>query len=184
MKIYRGITLFELLIGLGVAAILFGIGAPSFEKIIQKNQATSAMHTIYRHYQAARQSAISQQKTMMLCGSDSGSSCDKVWSKYIILFDDSDNDKEPSATEIIQIHQLKLGQSYIKTRMAFGLAYTQLAADGSAKFTGSMIYCPQNKAANLYRRVTWNRVGRPYFGRDMDKDGIVDDTDGKPLDCD
>jgi len=88
------------------------------------------------------------------------------------------NRSDVASTEIFRAYQFA---AQIRSRFAFGKPYTVLRPDGQASFTGSMIYCPHNGEAKNVKRVTWNRVGRPYKGIDRNGDGLIEDTNGKPL---
>jgi len=110
-----GFTLIELFIALSIAAILSLVGQ------------------LIGFYNMARSEAITRQNTVYLCGSNSGTTCDKEWTKYAIIFLDDDGNKKPSATEIVKMATLSLKNSYIKSRLAFGSNYIAISNQGRPK---------------------------------------------------
>jgi type IV fimbrial biogenesis protein FimT len=178
-----GFSLLELLLTLTILSILVTIGSPSFSYFVDKNQSDSAIQKVYRLYNLARSEAITRNQQVYFCGSNSGSKCDNKWHKFGLIFIDSDKNKKPSADEIIRLETISLTKGHIETRVAFGVSYTSISSRGSAKYLGSMVYCSKNGQAKLYRRLTWNRTGRPYLGMDRNNDGIIEGANGTALDC-
>ncbi len=177
-----GFTLIELMISIVVIWILFGIATPNFTRLYQKNIADAVQESIYYTFQTARSLAISEQKHITICGSNTGTVCERYWSEYIIIFEDTDNDHIPNTNEIRQLKSIS-AKGVIKTRIALGRNYTRLNTHGRPSYTGSMLICPEANDPSMYRRITWNQVGRAYRGRDLDDDGIIEDTNGEPISC-
>jgi len=183
MKYNQGLTLIELIITIAIAATLFSTAIPNFSAFINKSKANSSVHLLFRTFQLARTEALNRNNNIYLCGSNDGYSCHQHWSYTLLLFIDNNDDKKPSSDEIISQHYFKLKGHHIKTRAAFGRPYIKISKRGSAVDHGSFIFCPKNQEPRHYRRVTWNKSGRPYFGRDSNQDGVIEDTNGKPLRC-
>ncbi|MFT6254803.1 MAG: type IV fimbrial biogenesis protein FimT [Granulosicoccus sp.] len=179
----RGFSLIELLVTISISSILLSIVAPNLQNIIQSNEADSKISTLRRLLQVARTRAIVQQQSITICGSNDGHTCLKHWQNYLLVFHDSNNDKTASAEEIIYSEPLNIGQANIKTRLGFGRISVKINSLGQTNLTGSFIYCPPSNKAQYSRRLTWNRVGRSYRGRDTNHDGIIEDTDGKAISC-
>lgn len=179
----KAFTLLEVLIVLAVSSILLMMATPSLKNTVARNQADAHIQNLYRSWQQARSTAITKQLDVRVCGSNNGSSCAKVWNKYWLVFDDQDSNKIASATEVMQVVNFDLNQDRIISRFSFGLTSLSLNSRGQATLTGSFIYCPKSKLAQHIRRLTWSRTGRPYFARDSNHDGVIDDTNGKPMAC-
>src|SRR5688572_3370131 len=62
-----GFTLFELLIVLAIAAILLGLGAPSFSDFRRNARLTSAANDLLAAAQLARTEAIKRQVPVSIC---------------------------------------------------------------------------------------------------------------------
>lgn len=183
MKPAKGFSLLELLITLAIAAILLGISLPSFKKIIERNQIAANMNSLHNVFHFARSSALDKNQRVNICGSNSQSTCDKFWAQNILVFIDENDDNKPDADEIIHIRPFNLRNGKYKSRMSFGGSHTQFLTDGRATGGGTVIYCPNDSEASKYRRMTWNRVGRVYRGSDSNGDGVVEDLEGKELNC-
>jgi len=179
----NGFTLIELLATLSILSIISFIGIPSLADTLHRNDIESSSQVLLRSFQQARTMAVTNNNTIMLCGSNDGVSCSKDWSEFILVFEDSNDDKIAAEEEIITQQSLSLSHGIVKTRVSLGLSYIKINPDGSAKYLGSMIFCPNNEKAQLIRRVTWNRVGRPYYGRDTDGNGVVENTKGENMEC-
>ena len=65
----RGFTLVELLVALGIAALILGIAAPSFDDFRRNNRLTSAANDFLASTQVARTEAIKRQVTVSICPS-------------------------------------------------------------------------------------------------------------------
>ncbi len=180
---HQGMSLIELLIVIAIVAILISSATPSLSPFIEHQRSDATIADIYRFYQAGRDLSVRKRERIYMCGSNDQQTCSKYWSKNLILFHDKNGDKAPSASEIVHIKQLSLGNSYIWSRMAFGKNYFFFEPNGQTSWTGSMVFCPESQKAQHYNRVTWNRVGRPYRGTDKNKDGVIEDTNGKALSC-
>ncbi len=67
----RGFTLVELMITLGVAAILFMIAVPGFRDVILSNRLTTSANSLVDAVNAARLEAIKLNASTQFCGSTS-----------------------------------------------------------------------------------------------------------------
>lgn len=179
----RGFSLIELLATISISAILLSIAAPNFQNTLESNEADNNIAIIYRLLQSARTLAISQQKSITICGSNDGSHCLKNWNNYLLVFHDENNDKTASKEEIIYSEPLNIGGANIKTRLGFGKTSLKINTLGQPNLTGSFVYCPPSNQTQYARRLTWNRIGRYYLGRDANHDGIIEDTNGKAISC-
>ena len=178
-----GFSLLELLTVLSILLILISISLPPLDYLVSSSRSDVAIQKIFRLYNFARSEAVTRNQSVYFCGSNSGLICEKKWHKFALIFIDIDKDKRPSTNEIIRLESIALTQGYVESRVAFGLNYTLISGQGTAKYLGSMVYCSEKKEPSLYRRLTWNRTGRPYLGTDQDHDSIIEGTNGEALDC-
>ena len=179
----KGLTLLELIITISLFMILISIGVPSFFQTIEQQRSDTTIANIRRTYQFAREYAITNKRNVYFCGSDTLTECKRAWKKYTVVFIDTDGNQHPSPSEILHTTQLNLKKASMKTRGSSNKIHAVLTASGTAKYTGSMIYCPASGDADFANRVTWNRIGRIYTGIDKNGDGKVEDTNGRPIKC-
>jgi len=162
MKQSVGYSLLELLISLSILTTITTAGVPSFIYSLNQSDANSSSQRIYRAWQHARSQALTQAKTLTLCGSNDGLSCAALWQKQLILFHDIDGDHEPSEGEVIHHYPIEASRGSIQSRISFGLKYTKITQEGRSSLTGSFLYC-SNTTEPIERKITWNQPGRPYY---------------------
>lgn len=161
----RGFTLIELLVTLVVLAIITTIALPSFQSIIQTNQARAELADFASYLQAARAEAIREGQIITVCGSTNGTACSgtaDVWEKGWIIFTDTNGNQSVDVGETV----LKVGQSFSTTdtlrsnASLKGLSFNRegfaLGLNGNTIFT--LHTQPVNSAAT--RCLLLNLVGR------------------------
>lgn len=100
-----GFTLLELMITVTVAAILLGIGVPTFADIIRNNRLTTAANDLLHSTQRARSEAVKRQAQVVVCASADASAMppacnDGAFTQWIV-FADTDGDWVVDANEPI-----------------------------------------------------------------------------------
>jgi|GEM_PF-1271307 len=179
-----GFGLVDLLTTITISGVLMGSAVPSLFSTYERSKSTGHISSVINTLKAARNYAITHNKDVFICGSNTQHSCSKTWNKFIIAFVDSDNNKTLSGDDkIIFLHQFTDSNSYFYSRIASGMQHTQFNTLGAAKYAGSFIYCPKNQNKRFAHRATWNRLGRSYRGRDKNGDGFIDDTSKNKINC-
>nr|WP_051464538.1 GspH/FimT family pseudopilin [Pseudoxanthomonas suwonensis] len=83
-----GFTLVELMVTLGVLAILVSMATPSFTSVINSNRLSSQANELVADIQLARSEALRRNRTVRLCRSDNGSACATGtgnWTGWIVM---------------------------------------------------------------------------------------------------
>jgi type IV fimbrial biogenesis protein FimT len=92
MKFTCGFTLIELMVALGVAAILLLVGVPSFQEFIKSNMLSSRVNNFVADLNFTRGEAINRSGRVTMCRSVNLTSCDRTfgvgWEKGWIIFSD------------------------------------------------------------------------------------------------
>jgi type IV fimbrial biogenesis protein FimT len=95
MKIRRmaGFTLIEIMITIGIAAVLMAIGVPSFKYVTNSNRIAAEMNGLLGDLQFARAEAIKEGRTVTACVSTDGLNCTNStsWDQGWIVFSDPTN---------------------------------------------------------------------------------------------
>lgn len=90
----RGFTLYELLIVMGIVAILMSIAIPSYQFVTTSNRIASEVNGLLGDLQYARLEAIKEGQTVTACVSSDGTSCStsNSWNNGWIVFADVNGD--------------------------------------------------------------------------------------------
>jgi type IV fimbrial biogenesis protein FimT len=109
VKSQRGFTLYELMVTVLVAGVIFGLGVPNLLEFSRNNQMTSVANDLISAIARARSSAISQRLPVTLCASpnpvDAAPTCSPDASGtnggYIVWVDDNGDAVVDAGEEII-----------------------------------------------------------------------------------
>lgn len=71
----KGFTLLELMLTIGVAAIIFSVGVPGFMNFIQNNRAVTHTNDLVTALNLGRSEATRRGSTVLVCSSDDGATC-------------------------------------------------------------------------------------------------------------
>ena len=170
----RGFTLYELLMTLGLAAIVLSAGIPSFYQILSKNRQTVEINALFHALHLARKESIMRRKVVSLCPSLDGETChsDKDWSSGWILFENSDQDSPPQVDPgeiVLRSHRVSDTVRIRANRLGFTLRATFLRATN-----GTFVVC---NARNDIRPkgLIVSYTGRPRVA--------LERPDGTPYSC-
>jgi len=182
-RISKGLTLLELLIVLGIVAIIFTLASPAFVQMVQTARQKSALGELISLINLARNTAIQEQVTVTLCPLFNNQICASDWSKPLVAFRDPGRTKTASTqSQILRILQLNdSGQLTGKTGIR---NYFRFRPSGFAEEAiGNIVWCPKDGDIRHASQIRINMGGRPFISKDSDHDGIAEDAYGQPLQC-
>lgn len=78
-KHIKGFTLIELLVAIAIAAIILGIGVPSFNQLIESNRLHTTRDLLVSSISEAQQHAMTRNFAVCLCPTSNGTSCASAW---------------------------------------------------------------------------------------------------------
>lgn len=170
----RGFTLVELVLTLGLAAILLGIASTSWTRLVSETRHTDVINATHRIFAAARSYAVHQRTLTTICPLSAALKCTDDWNKAISVFPDKDNDKSPDNGRIHKVFRLSRSQSTLHSRTA-GRGYFQLAPNGMSHGTmGSLVACSySNRNEIRMSYLALNIGGRLRTLHDEDGDGTI-----------
>lgn len=178
-----GFTLVELLITLAIVSVIATFALPSMDRLVKNAQRHTAVSDMIALVNLARNSAIMEQTTVTVCPLDENDECANDWSDEITVFRDPEANKTlDDAGQIIRIVHPSQGGQWIANTSS--RPYFRFMSTGIANYAiGNMIWCPANGDMTIARQIVVNRGGRVRQSIDQDGDGIVEDSNGTPIQC-
>jgi len=133
----HGFTLIELMVTLGVLAVVIGIGIPLFTGMTNGNRLTGAANEMVAAFQIARSEALRSNARTVLCQSADSVTCSSAspWRGWIV-FTDANGNNLPDAAEIHRVGTIEIplevrtSGNILNSRITFrgdGLAYSNNA---------------------------------------------------------
>jgi type IV fimbrial biogenesis protein FimT len=183
-----GLTFIELLLVLGICGfLLLRFAQPSWQELQQRKQVELMMAELQQSIAMARSSAVSHNSMVTLCRSNDGSQCRGRWKDGSILFTDANADHILNEDDRLLFRLPALAPG-IQGNLAFNAfrnrQYLQMTPQGSTNFqNGNFTWCPTDGNLRLARQLIVSVSGRTRMARDSDRDGIVENSQGQPLDC-
>lgn len=162
----RGFTLIEMLICIAIIAILCGIAAPAFGKLIGKTHAQTARSQLAAAFNEARLAAISRETHVVLCPSEDQRKCSNTtqWQHGWIVFLDANHNREADAGETA----LSVGQTLgggVAVVASSGRPRIDYQPDGSARGTNATLtICDRASGATQARTLVVSQSGRVRYG--------------------
>ena len=97
-----GFTLVELMIAMGLTALLLAMAVPAVTTLVSNSRQTGAVNDLVSSMHAARSAAITTNTRVTMCTSAGGSNCVAAsWDQGWIVFSDRDSDQLVDADESV-----------------------------------------------------------------------------------
>lgn len=158
LKYFQGFTLPEILVTLAVIVILITMTAPSMQGLIINQRVASATQEVFTAIHLARSEAIKRQRTVSLCSTVDGISCDEDdsgWENGWLIFTDSDADGVlEDGDEVLRVEDAQNEQIIISWNQGGALSFN---SRGQTNLAGTFEVCADGEV----RAVIISRTGRP-----------------------
>jgi len=190
MKNNRGFTLTELLVTVAVLIVLLVVGVPEYRSMTENNRQVAAINTMVGDLNLARTEAVKRSRTVTLCGSTDGATCDTAnWENGWIVFTDRNRNQDVDAGDgdILISRNTGLPAGLTLRGIKFANAdYIQYHPSGSMLDSddGTFVVCdskPNN--TTRARAVNVTTLGRVSVARDPDNNGIRNDIQNASVTC-
>lgn len=170
----KGFSLFELIVTLGLVALILTIGVPSFGNIVANQRLRTDVDAVFHAIHLARKESIARRRVVSICPSVDGQQCDRTrdWSGGWMTFVNIDRDWPAvrDADEPVLRHNLVASANQvIANRESFSLRSTDLRATN-----GTLIFCDRSGRART-RAIVVSYTGRPRIA--------YENTRGVAYDC-
>ncbi|MDT0582972.1 GspH/FimT family pseudopilin [Brumicola blandensis] len=176
----HGTTLVEMMIVIGILAILSTVGVPSFVSILTKARMTAEVNELNALMRFARFKAIEQEGTVVLCPAEDYSTCSSNWdAPKIIFFDDNHNQYRDPDEVLLTSKSVSENGIRVSSRNKLIRFYES----GVTASPASIKVCPENSEAKYARLLTISLQGKLSLSKDRDENGIHETNAGKELSC-
>ncbi|WP_235594802.1 GspH/FimT family pseudopilin [Paraglaciecola hydrolytica] len=176
----KGLSLIEMLVSLAIVSIIAMAVSPSIQSILIKNRIVSEINELSAVIQFARNNAIDEQITTVVCPSADYLACNTNWNDPKIVFVDSDNDGDRGAAEELLATTSAISDNNILSGPNLPLFFTP---SGEALANTILLFCHKSKKADYARSLTIALQGRVKVSSDSDRNGIHEDATGAALSC-
>lgn len=183
MRRTRGFTLAEMLAVMLILGILLAIGMPSMQELSARTRADSTVFGLRAMLGLARQSAITLNRDITVCGTSDGKRCSADWREQpALLFADTNANRELDPEDRLILQSEVTRRAGVRWRGSGGRAYLRYRPDGGVREFGHFMYCPDGGDLRFGRQLVVSATGRPRLAQDTDGDGIVDNG-AQPPQC-
>ncbi|MCJ8320658.1 MAG: GspH/FimT family pseudopilin [Colwellia sp.] len=177
IKVVKGFTLIELMVGVSMIGIISAIALPNLGEFLIKMRVDNEISELQRLILTTRNTAVNMGLTTTMCPLNQSNACRVNWAGPVTVFIDLNNNE-----------QLDAGETVVKVKAAIqqndDLQYTNdeavtFQATGLLSTTnGDFIYCPEDET-DFNRGITISASGRASVSSDLDDDDI-DEFIGNP----
>lgn len=169
-----GYSLYELLMTLGLFALVLTLGIPSLGSIVANHRLRTEVDTLFHAIHHARKASVVRRREVTICPSSDGLSCGSRtdWSVGWIMFVNIDRDSPAVRDDdepIIKHITVQPRNQVVANRGSFSLRATALRATN-----GTLIFCDRADRARP-RALVISYTGRPRVA--------YQDTRGRPYRC-
>jgi len=169
-----GYSLYELIITIGLVALVMSLGLPSFGNILANHRLKAEVDALFHAVHLARKESVMRRRAVTLCPSLDGQNCEPQfdWSDGWIMFVNLDRDTPAVRDSDEPLLQRYSGISHNKVtanRRSFSFRTTALRATN-----GTFIFCDKARQA-APRALIVSYTGRPRVARQNPR--------GQPYEC-
>lgn len=181
----NGYSLVELIAVIAVISIVFGLAAPPFQRMVERNKAAMGINWIIRVINMTRATAIERGVLTTLCPTRDRKRCGGAWDDQIMIFTDADNNRQLDGKDVAVTYlHFPYDGSTLKWRAFRNRQYLQMTSAGFTNYqNGNFVYCSADQNLTYSRQIVLNMQGRVKRSYDRNNDGLVEDRYGKHLRC-
>ena len=155
-----GYSLYELLMTLGIAVVVLGLGIPSLGGLVADKRLRVETDALFHAVHRARQESIVRRRVVTLCPSADGIDCDAQgrWSLGWILFANIGRtglDRRDDAEALLHYHEVDDSVTLLSNRGTYSFRSTDQRATN-----GTLLVCDRSARA-VPRAVVVSYTGRP-----------------------
>ena len=130
----QGFTLYELLITVGIVAMILAFGVPNFAAFTQNSRMTASANDMHAAFQMARSEAARSRSNVTICASadpfGAASTCDGTWDQGYIVFIDGNADQNRFGADETVLRAIGPAREGVNLRIAGNATYFMYATTG------------------------------------------------------
>ena len=147
-RVTGGYSLYELIITIGLVALVMSLGLPSFGSILANHRLKVEVDALFHAVHLARKESVVRRRAVTLCPSRDGQNCEPQfdWSDGWIMFVNLDRDtpaRRDSDEPLLQRFSVSLHNQVTANRRSFSFRTTVLRATN-----GTFIFCDRARLAS------------------------------------
>jgi len=169
-----GFTLMELIVAVAILSILTTLAVPSYRTMMANNQGATNANALIQALTLARSEAIKRNRTVVVCKSTTGTSCDTsasvTWDRGLVTFVDANVNGALDSGEIV----IRADYPFVKESAIYfplstnGLNSVSYSPSGlgsvASSTTGGTFTLRPNGSSGQDKTVILSSVGRPRIG--------------------
>ncbi|MDP1931692.1 MAG: GspH/FimT family pseudopilin [Gammaproteobacteria bacterium] len=181
-----GFSLIESLICIIVFLIIvMSTSLPGVSSWRKNAEIDNVMHELMSVISMARAHAIAENVFVTLCRSDDGEHCQGNWNEGFILFTDHDANRVINGSDRILSRSKNMSSLGLISYNSFqNKQYLMITPRGFTDFqNGNFTFCSADGDPKRNRQIIVSLSGRARYARDRDGDGVVENSQGRPVTC-
>lgn len=167
-KRHSGVTLIELMVTIGIAAVLIMLALPSFTEAILSNRVSTTANVLLSTVNFARSEALRSKDTAHICPGGVGDACGADWNQGLMVWTDENRNGSLDAVEIRRIVEPSRGVTVSASNINDELVFDNRGRLGAwvgaePVFTVRAEVCAAG--ARHQRSIAINAIGRATISR-------------------
>jgi prepilin-type N-terminal cleavage/methylation domain len=156
----NGFTIIELMITIGLLAVMVTLGIPAFTSTINSNETAAKSNAFLSALKMARSEATKRRLTIFVCASDNQTDCaSNDWSDGWIVFEDTDSSNAFEAANDTIIDTYQLPNGFAITRGGPNPDEVRFLATGLSNATPAQAFTICKANTSTGRQLTMDRSG-------------------------
>lgn len=163
---HAGFTLIEMMITIGIFAVLIGLAVPSFNDSIRNNRVQTAANSLAVSVASARAEALRRSRQVSVCPSADGIVCGNDWGQGWMVYIEKPGVALGGNPDVESVLQVEAAKSSLQINQAAGNKWIRFSPRGMSAAPVSVSVSPKDcKAGYSYQEVEFGITGRAILSK-------------------